>query len=188
MPTTASILALLAVRVAAVGLVTVATDATTGFCDLAWSAIVHGHVLHVLGWASATAEFTVATSKIRWKRARCLRERLQLRPRTSWCWQSTVTTSSFKHPEPLLHDKCARRHQALRWAIRSYSRARTTALPASRSEVDLDVSLRTQTLRTMSIAVSHVSVRTEGCYRRPPARSAHLGMQQNSCSPSPMWA
>lgn len=64
MPTTASILALLAVRVAAVGLVTVATDATTGFCDLAWSAIVHGHVLHVLGWASATAEFTVATSKM----------------------------------------------------------------------------------------------------------------------------
>ena len=60
----ASILALLSVRVAAVSLVTVATDATEGFCDLAWSAIVHGHVLHVLEWASAGAEFTVATSKM----------------------------------------------------------------------------------------------------------------------------
>ena len=60
----ASILALLSVHVAAVSLVTVATDATEGFCDLAWSAIVHGHVLHVLEWASAGAEFTVATSKM----------------------------------------------------------------------------------------------------------------------------
>ena len=60
----ASILALLSVRVATVSLVTVATDATEGFCDLAWSAIVHGHVLHVLEWASAGAEFTVATSKM----------------------------------------------------------------------------------------------------------------------------
>lgn len=60
----ASILALLSVRLAAVSLVTVATDATEGFCDLAWSAIVHGHVLHVLEWASAGAEFTVATSKM----------------------------------------------------------------------------------------------------------------------------
>jgi len=60
----ASILALLSVCVAAVSLVTVATDATEGFCDLAWSAIVHGHVLHVLEWASAGAEFTVATSKM----------------------------------------------------------------------------------------------------------------------------
>ena len=60
----ASILALLSVRVAAVSLVTVATDATEGFCDLAWSAIVHGHILHVLEWASTGAEFTVATSKM----------------------------------------------------------------------------------------------------------------------------
>ena len=32
-------------------------------CDLAWSAIVHGHVF-ILEWASAGAEFTVATSKM----------------------------------------------------------------------------------------------------------------------------
>lgn len=45
-------------------LVTVATEATDGFCDLAWSAAVHGFRTRVLGWASATRDFTVATSKM----------------------------------------------------------------------------------------------------------------------------